>query len=300
MVNAISKNVIGKYRVVKSNSKKMMKTKQLIFSIMISTFAIFLLSMSSIVSHASSNESSTKKDIIDEKYNFNVSVGSFSEDDDNFRNLNESDIDNIKKLVESSGIKGEVFVQYRVNFGIPSEKNGVFYINTFSDNFIDKNITKDRIITKKDNLGDKIILDIPIVNELKEDGGYKSDKSIKKEFKVYKLDENSTLANFFEDKEIILSESEFKSIAKEMFPDIKYHDIEKIYINIPTIDGMKTMANILTDNKYNLANIYDFYDDSIIHEEVERKRTIFALSMAFLIVLFILGCVYALSIRKRR
>lgn len=253
-----------------------------------------------IVSHASSNESSTKKDIIDEKYNFNVSVGSFSEDDDNFRNLNESDIDNIKKLVESSGIKGEVFVQYRVNFGIPSEKNGVFYINTFSDNFIDKNITKDRIITKKDNLGDKIILDIPIVNELKEYGGYKSDKSIKKEFKVYKLDENSTLANFFEDKEIILSESEFKSIAKEMFPDIKYHDIEKIYINIPTIDGMKTMANILTDNKYNLANTYDFYDDSIIHEEVERKRTIFALSMAFLIVLFILGCVYALSIRKKR
>ncbi|HFR3907090.1 TPA: hypothetical protein ACHVIH_001962, partial [Streptococcus suis] len=222
-----------------------------------------------------------KKNFVDNEFAKTIEISSFNEQDNQVRKLNGSDIKKLEKLLVNTNHRYKIIEEHQINFGIQTDNGNVVFVKSFSgDFFVGSTLKAKDLITKKRYKRTKLSLNIPVIKT--ENGGYTSDTSIKKEYNLYNIDEASILNNYIKEDELIVSEATFKEIFNIMFPENRYIEIEKIYINVESIEDIRDIAKILSNNNYNVNHAFEYYDD--LDTSVEK---LISLSVVVLLILLI-------------
>lgn len=241
-------------------SKMIANKKKYIFRIVMAIFILIAITISIIGSFAIYQYDIVKKNFVDNEFAKTIEISSFNEQDNKVRKLNSSDIKKLEKLLVNTNHRYKIIEEHQINFGIQTDNGNVVFVKSFSDDFFVGSTLKAKdLITKKRYKRTKLSLNIPVIKT--ENGGYTSDTSIKKEYNLYNIDEASILNNYIKEDELIVSEATFKEIFNIMFPENRYIEIEKIYINVESIEDIRDIAKILSNNNYNVNHAFEYYDD---------------------------------------
>lgn len=262
-------------------SKMIANKKKYIFRIVMAIFILITITISIIGTFTIYQYDMAKKNFVDNKFAKTIEISSFNEQDNQVRKLNSSDTKKLGKILVNTKHKCKIIEEHQINFGIHTNNGNVVFVKSFSSNFFVDNIVKvNNLITKKRYDKTKLSLNIPVIKV--ENGGYTSDALIKKEYNLYNIEETSILNNYIKDDELIVSEETFKEILNIMFPEDRYIDIEKIYINVEAIENVRSIAKVVSDNNYNVNHAFEYYDD--LDTGVKK---IIGLSVVVLLILLI-------------
>ena len=245
-------------------SKMIANKKKYVFHIIMFVFMLISLTISIVGSVVIYQYQTTKENFVDNSLVKNIEISSYTEKGNKVRKLSENDVKNIKNILNEINKSNRIIIEYFINFGIPTNKDETVFLKSFSDNlFLDDVLNNkkynDGLITKNDFLKGKIVLNIPIIKM--SNNGFESDKNIKKMFKTYKLVQSSSLNNYMKKDELLVPKEVFDNIVKTMFPRKKYTDIEKIYVNLNSIEDVKPIANLLSKNNYNVSHAFEYYNN---------------------------------------
>ncbi|HEM4683717.1 TPA: hypothetical protein U1003_000060 [Streptococcus suis] len=262
-------------------SKMIANKKKYIFRIVMAIFILIAITISIIGSFAIYQYDIAKKNFVDNEFAKTIEISSFNEQDNQVRKLNGSDIKKLEKLLVNTNHRYKIIEEHQINFGIQTDNGNVVFVKSFSgDFFVGSTLKAKDLITKKRYKRTKLSLNIPVIKT--ENGGYTSDTSIKKEYNLYNIDEASILNNYIKEDELIVSEATFKEIFNIMFPENRYIEIEKIYINVESIEDIRDIAKTLSNNNYNVNHAFEYYDD--LDTSVEK---LISLSVVVLLILLI-------------
>lgn len=267
-------------------SRMIANKKKYIFHIIMVVFVLIAITISIIGSFAIYQYNTVKKNFVDNRFAKTIEISSYSDKSNEVRKLNTDDIKKIENILMNTGKKYKLITEHQINFGIQVDNDIVIFIKSFSDDFfIDNVIKQNTLITKKDFSNKKLYLNIPVISV--DEGGYKSDISIKKEYDLYKLKESSILNNYIKEDEVIVSEEVFEEIVKIMFPQHEYMDIEKIYVNVDSIKDIKSIAVLLYSNNYNINHAFEYYDDldTSVGKVINLSVTVLLILLIFTICL---------------
>lgn len=262
-------------------SKMIANKKKYIFHIIIVIFTLIAIVISIIGSFAIYQYDMAKKNFVDNEFVKTIEISSFNEQGNQVRKLNDNDVKKINKLLANRKGRVKLIEEHQINFGIQADDDNVVFVKSFSgDFFIENTVKKNCLMTKKKYNSTKLSLNIPVIKAV--NGGYTSDTAIKREYNLYNIEENSILNNYIKEDELIASEETFKEILDIMFPKSKYIDIEKIYINVESVENIKDIARILSDNKYNVNHAFEYYDD--LDTSVEKLIRLSAVVLLILLI----------------
>lgn len=262
-------------------SKMIANKKKYIFHIIIVIFTLIAIVISIIGSFAIYQYDMAKKNFVDNEFVKTIEISSFNEQGNQVRKLNDNDVKKIEKLLANRKGRVKLIEEHQINFGIQADDDNVVFVKSFSgDFFIENTVEKNCLMTKKKYNSTKLSLNIPVIKAV--NGGYTSDTAIKREYNLYNIEENSILNNYIKEDELIASEETFKEILDIMFPKNKYIDIEKIYINVESVENIKDIARILSDNKYNVNHAFEYYDD--LDTSVEKLIRLSAVVLLILLI----------------
>lgn len=241
-------------------SRMIANKKKYIFNVLVILFTVIALITSIVGSFVTYQYEITKKNFIDNKFAKTIEISSFSNSNNEVRKLLDTDLEVIETINLEKEFNFEIITEYFINFGINTSDDSILFIKTFSNDILTGyQLDRNTIITRNENLDEKIILHVPIIEESSE--GYTSTSTVSKEYDVYKLDDSSILKKYIKEDEIIISEDSFSDLFKMMFPNFKNYDIEKIYINLENIEDVKKVANILSREGYNLNHAFEYYEN---------------------------------------
>lgn len=280
-----------------SISKIIVQKKKYIFYIVMVVFILVSITTSVIGSYAIYQYDTTKKNFLDNRFAKIIEISSYSSKTNESRKLNSNDIKQVRDLLTNLNVKSKIIVEYQINFGIQTNTDDVLFVKSFSKNFFVDNILEENVmITKNSFKSKKIVLNIPVIKL--EKSGYKSDDLIKKKYNIFKVDNSSVLNKYIKSDEVIVSRKMFREITKIMFPQKKYVDIEKIYVNIDSIDKIKTVANLLDSNHYNINHAFEYYDDLDISVDKLAKFSLVVMILLLIFVVFLLIGLFEIMLKN--
>lgn len=285
---------MGTYKISRIIAKK----KKYIFTILISAFVLIVVATTVIGSFSLYQYDTTKKNFVDNQFAKTIEITSYSPKSNETRKLNNEDTVKIKNILQTTDTNCKTAVEYLIHFGIPTANGDVIFVKTFSDDFfVEGSLTNpNAVITKRLDGNDELTLNIPVIRA--EAGGFVSDLSIPKTYNCLKMDDNSILSGYFKEDEIIAPEAIFKDITNTMFPGEYYVDVEKIYINVDDISDIKSVADLLSSEKYDVKHAFEYYNDLDVSVGRLLNFSLIVLVLLLVFALAFLVSMFELSLKN--
>jgi len=282
-------------------SRLILKKSSKFLNISIALFAFSLMLISLFLTSFFNQYLQIKRDFLDNSNIHIIEISVFNEEQMT-RELNFSDLSNIKSLIAST--KPHINVSginlYQLNFGIEDNNDNIYFLYGVDDagaRFIDADGLEKDVLYSKKLIGEKTQLNIPIVKI--EDGGLSSNDIIKVDFvnntnvpektpfTLYETVSDQTYVSFLTYKSLIekiynIPWDEFvRRYNKEN--EFGIQAIYKIYLYIDDIKNVETVAKIVNDNGYATNFTFKSFDNF----ENSIKNTIFISAfLIFIVFLF--------------
>lgn len=271
-------------------SRIIAKKKKYIFTILIAVFILIVVATTVIGSFSLYQYDTAKKNFVDNQFAKTIEVTSYSPRSNETRKLNSEDADRVKEILQTTDANCKVAIEYLIHFGIPTANGDIIFVKSFSDNFFVEGALEspNALVSKRTDGNCKLSLNIPVIQN--EGGGFVSDTSILKTYDCLKIDDDSVLSGYFKEDEIIAPEKIFKDITSIMFPGEDYVDVERIYVNVDSIADIKSVADMLSAEKYDVKHAFEYYSDL----DVSIGRLL-DFSLVVLVLLLVFALVFLVS-----
>lgn len=262
-------------------SKMISNKKKYVFRIIMVIFIMISVTISIIASFALYQYDTAKQNFVDNQFAKTIEISSYNEPGNQVRKLTDSDLGRLEELLAPTNKGYDVISEHLIHFGVQTGMGDVVFVKSFSDNFFLNDLVKDRhIMTKIKDNHPTWSLNLPVIEA--ENGGYKSDQTINKEYDLDYIEDSSVLSHYLKEDELIVSEATFKEILNIMFPEEKYVDIEKMYINVESVEDIRGVATTLSSNGYNVSHAFEYYDD--LETSIGRIITLSVIVLSVLLI----------------
>lgn len=274
------------------------KKKRYIFTILIAVFVLIVVATTVIGSFSLYQYDTTKKNFVDNQFAKTIEITSYSPRSNETRKLNSEDAVKIKEILKNTDVICKTAVEYLIHFGIPTGSDDVIFLKSFSDDFfVEGSLTDPQmLISKRPDEIEELTLNIPVIRT--EGGGFVSDSTIPKTYHCLRIDDSSILSGYFKEDEIIAPEAVFKEITNIMFPDEHYVDVEKIYVNVDDISEIKSVADLLSSEKYDVKHAFEYYNDLDVSVGRLLNFSLIVLVLLLVFALAFMVSTFELSLRN--
>lgn len=227
-------------------------------------------------------------------------------------NLTLKDETNIKEILNTSQTKINTFMysDYIINFGMSDLDNNLYIVHGIDNQSLNNlNIPElpdnTAYVSTNIDLSD-VTLNIPVID--KNDGGFTSFESIPFLLKLIPIDINFPPINFNNDinlntNTIFLNTSTFKNIVEQMYQitwesfksnydsgnDYGLQLINKIYVYVNEIGNVKDIANLLTNNGYEVSYTLSAFDN--LKNSIDSNILMFVLLVLFIFIVTLINII---------